>query len=79
MTSLLTTVTNRSKKAIYAAANHLTAVTTWVAAAVRITGIASLTDATFLTANNAEAWEVAQRENATHPVTRLWPRPETRG
>ena len=63
-------VTTRSTKAVYAAADHLTAVTTEIVDAARTTGIANLADAsTVLTATNAEAWEVAQWENATHPAT----------
>ena len=53
-------VTTRSTKAVYAAADHLTAVTTEIVDAARTTGIANLADAsTVLTATNAEAWEVA--------------------
>ena len=57
MTALITTVTSRSKKAVYASANHLTAVTTGVTAAAKTTGIANLADASIvLTATNAEVW-----------------------
>ena len=70
MTASLTTVTTRAKEAVHAAANHLTAVTTGVAAATRTTGMANVADAsTVLTATNAEAWEETQWANATHPAT----------
>ena len=44
MTALLPTVTTRAKEAVHAATNHLTAVTTGVAAATRTTGVANLAD-----------------------------------
>lgn len=70
MTALLPAVTTRSKNAVCAAANHLTTVTTGVAAAARITGVANLADtSTVLTATNAAAWKVTQWDNATHPAT----------